>query len=96
MSRKTSPEPHNRAFTDNPNHNQRLYRESEVMLRVGHDQRHLRQNEGPAGLIYHDVHHPLCYCEEHQSKVHTAEKNDIARRFPLIKEYSKIKQNMDL
>ena len=62
MSRKVSPGPtpprindntlKARAFTDNLNHNNRLYRESEVMLRVGHDQRHLRQNEGLAGVIY--------------------------------------------
>ena len=91
MSRHTSPDKA-RAFTDNLNHNNRLYRESEVMLRVGHDQRHLRQNEGLAGVIYQDVHHPLCYCEEHQSKQYTAEQSEVARRFPLIKEYSKIKQ----
>ena len=47
--------------------------ESETMLRLGHDQRHLRENEGLQGVIYHDVHHPLCYCEEFQQKVYTAE-----------------------
>ena len=38
--------------------------ESETMLRLGHDQKHLRENQGLQGIIYHDVHHPLCYCEE--------------------------------
>jgi len=56
----------------------------------------LRQNEGLAGVIYHDIHHPQCYCEEHQQKQYNAEQNGIARRFPLVKEYAKIKQNMDL
>ena len=54
-----------RAFTDNINDNNRFYRESEVMSKLGHDQHHLRQNEGLAGVIYHDIHHPMCYCEEH-------------------------------
>ena len=39
--------------------------ESEVLSKVGIDQRHLRENEGLAGIIYHDVHHPMCYCEEY-------------------------------
>jgi len=26
-----------------------------------------------AGVIYHDVHHPMCYCEEYQTKVYTSE-----------------------
>ena len=38
--------------------------ESEVMSKVMNDKRHLRDNEGLAGVIYHDVHHPMCYCEE--------------------------------
>ena len=47
--------------------------ESEVMSKVAVDKRHLRDNEGLAGVIYHDVHHPLCYCEEYQQKVYTCE-----------------------
>lgn len=62
-----------RAFTDNPNGNNRYYRESEVMSKVAVDKRHLRDNEGLAGVIYHDVHHPLCYCEEYQQKVYTCD-----------------------
>ena len=37
MSKRVSPEQKARAFTDNLNNNNRLYRESEAMLRVGHD-----------------------------------------------------------
>ena len=58
------------------------------MLKVGHDQRHLRDNEGVAGVIYHDVHHPMCYCEEFQQKVYTSDQNSMQRRFPLLKEYA--------
>lgn len=47
--------------------------ESEVLSKVGIDQRHLRENEGVEGKIYHYVHHPLCYCEEYQQKVYTSE-----------------------
>lgn len=64
---------HKRAFTDNVNNNNKLYRESETMLRVGHDQRHLRENVGLSGVIYHEIHHPMCYCEEYQQKVYNCE-----------------------
>ena len=47
--------------------------ESEAMVKVDHYKRHLRFNEGPEEPVYHDVHHPLCYCEEFQQKVYTSE-----------------------
>ena len=62
-----------RCFTDNPNLNNLYYRESEVHVRVNHDKEHLRDNAGPAAFIYTTVHHPLCYCEEHQQKTYNAE-----------------------
>lgn len=64
---------HERAFTDNPNNNDLFYRESETHGRITSTQEHLRDNVGPASLIYTTVHHPLCYCEEHQTKVYNAE-----------------------
>ena len=66
------------------------------MSKIAFDKFHLRDNEGLNGVIYHDVHHPLCYCEEFQQKVYTSEQNQVQRRFPHLKEYAQIKQNMDL
>jgi hypothetical protein len=56
---------HDRVYTDNPNNNNLYYRESEAHVRIIQAQEHLRDNCGPANLIYTTVHHPLCYCEEH-------------------------------
>ena len=47
--------------------------ESEAMVKVDHAKRHLRDNDGGEVPLYHDIHHPLCYCEEFQQKVYTSE-----------------------
>ena len=47
--------------------------ESEAMVKVDHAKRHLRDNDGGEMPLYHDIHHPLCYCEEFQQKVYTSE-----------------------
>jgi len=62
-----------RVFSEMPNLNNKLCRESETMVKVDIAKNHLRDNEGPADPVYHDVHHPLCYCEEFQQKVYTSE-----------------------
>ena len=43
------------------------------MVKVDLAKRHLRDNEGSQEPVYHDVHHPLCYCEEFQQKIYTSE-----------------------
>lgn len=42
----------NRCFSDNPTINNLLYRESEVHGRINRDEIYLRDNVGPADLIY--------------------------------------------
>lgn len=41
-----------RCFSDNPTVNNLLYRESEVHGRINRDELNLRDNVGPADLIY--------------------------------------------
>ena len=54
-----------RCYTDNPSINNLWYRESEVHAKVTRDKLNLRDNAGPGELLFTQVHHPLCYCEEH-------------------------------
>lgn len=72
-SHKNYVQEHQRCFSDNPTNNNLYYRESETLSRLTKTQEHLRDNVGPASLIYTTVHHPLCYCEEHQTRKQNAE-----------------------
>lgn len=79
--------PEEHIFTDALNLNNLYYRgkllntkthsncftESEVAAKVHHDYFHLRDNDEKGERLYQQVHHPLCYCEEFQSKVYAAE-----------------------
>ena len=47
--------------------------ESEIHSRVYHDCFHMRDNDEKADTYFQQVHHPLCYCEEFQSKIYASE-----------------------
>ena len=62
-----------RCYTDNPSINNLFYRESEAAAKISHMKAHLRDNAGAGDILYTTVHHPLCFCEEHQTKTYNAE-----------------------
>lgn len=66
------------------------------MSRVNGDKQFLRDNCGPGMHLFKDLNSDHCYCEEFQEKAYLYEQNKVTRRFPLLSNYQKFKQNVDL
>lgn len=47
--------------------------ESESLTKVQSDCKHLRDNDEAKNMIYYNIYHPLCYCEDYYKKVYTSE-----------------------